>query len=105
MEQIQAYIMANQYMAFAVAMFLGALWHWAKKAYRNEVNWNPLEYWVFGANKANSAGAIGLIVLAWWIALTGDMYAGASWSAIVAGGVGAGYALDSSINKSAPKNG
>jgi len=98
MEQLQTYISTHPYLVFLVGMVIGALLHWSKKAYRGDVSWNPIEYWIFG-NQANSFGALGFIVLSWWGAMQGDIFAGATWMAVVTQAVTAGWVIDSGINK------
>lgn len=98
---METWILENAGMAFAVMAVLGAALHWAKKAYRNEVSWNPIDYW-FADNPMHSAGAAGALVVAVWAIVFSDSLAGMQWHMLVASGFTLGWMLDSGVNKGTP---
>ena len=95
---MKAWIAANTGAVFAATATLGALLHWAKKAYRGETSWNPLDYWL-ADHPGNSAGAIGALVVAVWGVIFSDSLTGMQLHMVVAGGFTLGWMLDSGINK------
>lgn len=98
---METWITAHAALTFALMAIAGSVLHWAKKAYRGECTWNPIDYW-FADNRLNSAGAAGALAVAIWGIVTSDSLAGMQWHMIVAGGFTLGWALDSGINKAGP---
>jgi hypothetical protein len=79
---------------------LGAMLHWAKKAYRGETNWNPLDYWL-ADHPAHSAGSIGALVAAVWGVVFSDSLTGMKIHMVIASGFTIGWMIDSGFNKAA----
>ena len=100
---MKAFIAANlPAILFAGMAVLGAVLHWAKKAYRGEVTTNPMDYWL-ADHPGSSAGSIGALVVAVWGVIFSSSLTGMQMHMIVASGFTLGWMLDSGINKaSAP---
>jgi hypothetical protein len=91
-------ILSHPGMTFALMAVLGAALHWAKKAYRGETSWNPIDYW-FADNPMHSAGAAGALAVSVWGVVFSDSLTGMQPHMIVASGFTLGWVLDSGINK------
>lgn len=94
---MRAYLTDPQVL-FAVMAVLGAFLHWAKKAYRGETSWNPLDYWL-AEYPGNSAGSIGALVAAVWAVIFSDSLVGMKLHMVIASAFTLGWMLDSGINK------
>jgi hypothetical protein len=92
------WILTHAELVFALCAAGGAILHWAKKAARGEITWNPVDYWLVD-NRLHSAGALGALVLAVWGIVFSGSLSGMQAHMIVAGGFTLGYTLDSGINK------
>lgn len=95
---MEALITENAGIAFAMMAILGAAVHWAKKATRGEVTWNPMDYWL-ADHPGHTGFFAGALVASIWVVVFSDSLTGMQAHMVVASGFTLGWALDSAVNK------
>lgn len=78
---------------------LGALLHWAKKAYNQEANKNPLVYFLKDHPNRSAAVGVGLAASAWTAAFGTDMIADMDPVSVFSMAFLNGWTVDSLLNK------
>lgn len=97
-------LLAGQGGVWCLFVLLGALGHWAKKAYNKEVSWSLVAYLFKDRKERSTATGIALLGLM-WAGVSTDILAGMSIVQVISMAAPQGWLIDSALNRGAPPSG
>lgn len=97
-------LLAGQGGVWCLFIAIGAIGHWAKKAYNKDVSWNLAAYLFKERKERSTVTGVALLGLM-WAGLSTDMLAGMTMVQIISMAAPQGWLIDSALNRGALPSG